>query len=281
MPTALEALAAIGQLPDSELDLADAAIQLARVDAPDADWLAAREHLSELARDADALVPIAGGLPGRALALAGLLTVQHRYVGDSRTYDAPANANLIRVTERRRGLPVALGVLWLHCARTLGWNAHGVDFPGHFLVALTEGRPGERHGSRQVLVDPFNEGAAMNISELRDLAKRVEGPDAALRPGLLRPMTPREVLLRLQNNIRGRRLQARDLPGALQCVQSMLLIAPSAPMLWQDSAQLHEALQQPVAAIQAWQRFLDLVPPTGEVADRARAAMGALRTQLN
>ena len=36
------ALAAIGQLADSEIDIGNAALQLARVDAPDADWQAAR-----------------------------------------------------------------------------------------------------------------------------------------------------------------------------------------------------------------------------------------------
>ena len=46
------ALEAIGVLPDTEIDIGDAALQLARIDAPDADWQAARAHLSELARDA-------------------------------------------------------------------------------------------------------------------------------------------------------------------------------------------------------------------------------------
>ncbi len=65
----------------------------------------------------------------RAGALAGLMTGRWRYPGDRDSYDDPANANLIRVIERRRGLPVALGVLWLHCARAAGWDAFGVDFP--------------------------------------------------------------------------------------------------------------------------------------------------------
>ena len=46
------ALEAIGQLPDGEIDIADAALQLARIDAPEADWEGARAHLSELARAA-------------------------------------------------------------------------------------------------------------------------------------------------------------------------------------------------------------------------------------
>ena len=46
------ALEAIGLLPDTEIDIGDAALQLARIDAPDADWQAAHAHLSDLARDA-------------------------------------------------------------------------------------------------------------------------------------------------------------------------------------------------------------------------------------
>ena len=50
MNTAIAALEAIGQLPDGEIDIADAALQLARADMPDADAAAAASHLSDLAR---------------------------------------------------------------------------------------------------------------------------------------------------------------------------------------------------------------------------------------
>ena len=46
------ALTAIGQLADAEIDIGNAALQLARVDAPDADWQAAARHLSDLAHGA-------------------------------------------------------------------------------------------------------------------------------------------------------------------------------------------------------------------------------------
>ncbi len=68
--------------------------------------------------------------------LARLLAGRCGYHGDELTYDDFANANLIRVIERRQGMPVALGVIWLHACRAVGWTAHGVDFPGHFLIAL-------------------------------------------------------------------------------------------------------------------------------------------------
>jgi regulator of sirC expression with transglutaminase-like and TPR domain len=269
------ALDAIGQLPDQELDLAGAALQLARIDQPDADWHAAREHLSELARDA---VALAADRPEddpsvRAGALAGLLTGRYHYVGDTEAYDSPANANLIQVIERRRGLPVTLGILWLHCARAAGWEAHGVDFPGHFLIALTG-------GGTQLILDVFAGGLPLDARGMRGLIKRVEGPKAELRPGLLQPVNSRDVLLRLQQNIKLRRLDAGDVAGALVCVEDMLRIAPDAAMLWRDAALINQRLDRVAAALRCFERFLALVPQ-GEAAERVRTAMGELRTRLN
>ena len=269
------ALEAIGQLPDGEIDIADAALQLARVDAPDADWQAARAGLSELARNAAELardVPD-DDLSARAGALAGLIGGRHGYAGDMQSYDDPANANLIRVTERKLGLPVSLGILWLHAARAAGWAAHGVDFPGHFLIAL-QGR------DSKVVLDVFDGGTPLDPKDLRALIKRVEGPQAELRPGVLQAMGSRDVLLRLQNNIKTRRLQQNDLAGALTCAEDMLLIAPDYSVLWRESALINQRLDRVGAALRCFERFLKLVPQ-GEAASRARAAMDELRSRLN
>jgi len=274
------ALDAIGLLPDGEIDIADAALHLARVDAPEADWRAARENLSELARDAVALaveLPT-DDLPARAAALVGLIAGRHRYRGDAETYDDPANANLIRVTERRRGLPVALGILWLHAARAAGWPAYGVDFPCHFLLAL-EG-PGELRLESRLVLDVFAGGASLDARDLRALVKRVEGPKAELRPDLLQPMTSRGVLLRLQNNIKARRLREGRLAEALDCVETMLRIAPEDATLWREAALVNQRLDRVAAALRCFERFLALVP-RGDAAARARASMDELRTRLN
>jgi len=269
------ALEAIGRLPDTEIDIAGAALQLARVDAPDADWQAAQAHLSELARDAvQAAADLDAADPTlRAELLAGLIAERHDYRGDTETYDAPANANLISVTERRRGLPVALGIVWLHAARAAGWGAHGVDFPGHFLVGLEGART-------QMVLDVFNAGEALDSRDLRRLLKRIEGARAELRPGLLAPVGARAVLLRLQNNIKSRRLAALDIAGGLACAANMLRIAPEESHLWRETAMLHERLDQVAAALRCYERFLELVPH-GEAAARARAAMDELRSRLN
>ena len=274
-----DALEAIGQLPDVEIDLADAALQLARIDAPDADWRLARAELSELARGA---VEVAGQLDGdlaeRAAALTGLIAGRHRFKGDAETYEDPANANMIRVMERRCGLPVALGILWLHCARAAGWAAHGVDFPSHFLVALDG--PTLPGALQQTVLDPFAGGATLDARALRALLKRVGGEHAELRPGVLQPMSARSVLLRLQNNVKVRRLRAGELQAALACTEDMLRIAPDAAALWRETALMNQSLGRIAAALLCFERFLHLVPD-GEAAARARVVVGELRARLN
>ena len=276
----IAALEAIGKLPDAEIDIAEAALQLARIDAPDSDWRAARAHLSLLAREA---VAAAADIPEDDLVaqtelLATLLADHHGYRGAAAQYEEADSANLIRVIERRRGLPVALGVVWLHTIAAIGWRGHGVNFPGHFLVAIADATV--TGGSRQIVIDVFGGGQALSVPTLRTMIKAFEGERAELRPGLLRPMGNRAVLLRLQNNIRTRRHAAGDTPGALAATENILRIAPDEAWLWREAAGLQQRLDQVSAAVLSLTRFLALVPD-GEAADEARGRIGELRSRLN
>jgi regulator of sirC expression with transglutaminase-like and TPR domain len=276
---ARQAIAAAGQLPDAELDIASVALQFARIDLPDADWRAAAKLLSDIARravEAAAADPAADSNSDplrRRTVLARVLVEEFGFRGDSETYDDPANANILQVLARRKGLPVALGILWLHAADAAGWGAHGVDFPGHFLLAL-------ENPKGQVVVDVFNGGGALTAPELRGLIKRVEGPKAELRPGLLAPMDKRAVLLRLQNNIKLRRLRANDLEGALSCTEDMLRLAPRHAALWREAGLMQHRLERIAAALASLDRSL-ILEPDGEAANRIRGLVEELRNRLN
>ena len=148
-----------------------------------------------------------------------------------------------------------------------------MDFPGHFVLALA-------HRDAQLVVDVFNGGVTMDARALRRLIKSVEGPAAELRPGLMRPMSTRAVLLRLQNNIKLRRLNAGDVAGALSCTEDMLRIAPEEAGLWRDAAVMHQRVDRLGDALRCGAAFLKLVPE-GEAAERMRAAMAELRARLN
>ena len=268
------AIEAAGRLPDDELDLAAVALQFARIDAPEADWRGAGGRISALVRAVLAEEPPRDAEARRAL-LARVIHDEAGYAGDSETYDDPRNANLIQVTERRRGLPVAIGLLWLHAAEAAGWTARGLDFPGHFLIAIDGAAKGP-----SVVVDPFGGGTPLPAPALRALIKQVEGPEAELRPGMLAPMSRRAVLLRLQTNIRLRRLRDNDLEGALACTLDMLRLAADAAPLWREAAVMNARLGRLGAAIEGMERFLELVP-TGDAATRGREMIEEWRGRLN
>ncbi len=283
-----EALAAIGMLPDAEIDPAPAALQLARLDAAATDWEAASSHLTVLARDAAAVGAVMGSRSPEARigALAGLIHAHHGYRGDTDTYDDLDNANLIRVIERRRGLPVALGVLWLHCIRAAGWDGHGIDFPGHFLVSVASpssppggaagpGGVGQGTRSRQprrLLVDPFNNGAVVGSAHLLPMLQRLGARDAELHPGMTRPMAVRDVLLRLQRNLVQRRLAAHEFEAALRSLEGMLLIAPEVMTNWLQAAELSHQLGHATQATRCLERVLAAAPGS----DLARLAQARL-----
>jgi regulator of sirC expression with transglutaminase-like and TPR domain len=275
------ALDAVGILPDAEIALAETALLFARLDMPEADWRGARTHLTLLAREAAELTQWAGsGAQDQAEALAAMLGCRHDYSGDYDTYDDLRNVNLISVTERRRGMPIGLGVIWLHCAEVAGWECYGINFPSHFILGL-DGDDG------QAVLDVFTGGKILDYEDLEGMLARVEEkrvPSAARRgermPTLAGRMGKRDVLLRLQRNIAFRRETGGDLPGALRCVEDMLRISPADIGLWQEAVVLNQKLDQMAAAVRCMGRVVALIPP-GKDADRARAAMRRLRSSLN
>jgi regulator of sirC expression with transglutaminase-like and TPR domain len=188
------------------------------------------------------------------------------------TYDDLQNANLMRVIDRRKGLPVALGILYLHAGRAAGWDMVGLTFPGHFLIRL------ETAGHRAVL-DPFNGGALLSPAAMRDLLRRVAG-DRDIRPDDYRPTGNRAILLRLQNNILSRARAAHDAPRVAAVLESMVLIAPGEAGQWRDWGAALAEVGQLAAAQTALERYMELATdPVGR--QEARALLQRLKQRLN
>ena len=182
-------------------------------------------------------------------ALAEVIAKRYGYVGTVDSFRDPDCANLAYVMDRRGGLPVTLGIIYLHVARALGWPLVGVDFPARFLLRLD-------HGGRRVLLDPFDGLKAPDTPALRVMLKDFSGPGAELRPDHFRPLGPREVLIRLQGTIKARLLDARQIEDALAQVELMLLFAPESAELWREAGVLHSRLDNVKAAVAAFEEFL-------------------------
>src|SRR5258707_11849192 len=234
---------------DGPLPLAEAALALAVREQPAADPLVYHRHLAALAEDIGRAAAPARTLGERIAACNDILFGKYAYQGDTITYDDLQNANLMRVIDRRRGLPVALGILYIHGGRAQGWQMAGLAFPGHFLVRLEQG--GER-----AIIDPFNLGTRRSPADLREMLKATAGIAAELEPAHYAPVGDRQVLLRLQNNIKLRLVQGEQLDKALAVVGDMLLLPPHHAALWDEGGLLPAHLDNYRAAIAALEEFL-------------------------
>jgi regulator of sirC expression with transglutaminase-like and TPR domain len=271
---AVARLAAFGAGADAGIDLAEAALLLASLDRPGPALDASRALLTQLVGElARAAGGAGGGLAWRAGLLRRVIAERHGFRGDRESYDDLQNANLISVIERRRGLPVALAIIYIHAARALGWPIEGLNFPGHFLVRL-----GAADG--RAILDPFDGGALRDPATLRDLLRLGAGAAAELAPEHFAALGNREILLRLQNNIRIRLIQADALAPATAILERMLLIAPREPLLWLDAGGHYARLGNLRAAIDAAERCRGLAAE-GELRQRAERLLRELKGKLN
>jgi len=268
-----ERLRAAGQQADADFDVLETALTLAALDRPRVPLERYRAHLRTLAAELSGCVAADADVDAMAAALHEVLVERHGYQGDELTYDDMQNANLMRVIDRRRGLPVALGILYIDTARSCGWELCGIRFPGHFLLRL------EQAGAR-CIIDPFGDGQVLDVGAMRRLLKRVAGDSAELGRQHFAPAGPREVLLRLQNNIRTRAVQAGELARAEQVLRRMLLIAPAAAELHRDHAVLLASQDQYQAAQRAGEHYRRLAAPGRQQQD-AEQLLARLSRRLN
>ena len=269
-----QALRRIGGTADGAVDLAEAALLLAALDRPRVALERYRHHLGELARDAAAEAEQGpADLGQRVQVLRRVLVERHGYRGDELTYDDLQNANLMRVIDRRKGLPVALGILYMATARAQGWSICGLGFPSHFLLRL-------ELGAERLIIDPFRDGEVCDTAALRALLKRIAGGAAELGPAHYAPVADRDILLRLQNNIKLRLLQQDRTAEAIEVLESMLMIAPDRAGLWYEAGRLHGTAGNLRAASLALGQALELGRDERERAAAAQL-LQEIKTRLN
>ena len=137
---------------------------------------------------------------------------------------------MIRVIDRRRGLPVSLSILYVAAARRHGWAADALNTPGHVIVRIGV-------DATSVLIDPFNGGRVIEPRGLQALVAATGGVDTVSAADV-EAMTNREVLSRLLLNQATRAEQAGNEPRALTLYARMTAFAPANAHAWWERARL-------------------------------------------
>lgn len=265
----MESLSAIGGMADREIDLAEAALLLASVFHPGMALDRYRHHIGKLcdetAQDHRGLLKAGAEdtLETRLAALRHVLFDRHGYEVDTAQPDHIQNADLMRVIDRGRGGASAVSLLYIHAAAAQGWDSCALDIAGHLTVRMDK-------DGRRLVFDPSEGGRILQASDLRRLVKAARGPHAELSADYYEPLPRRAILIRLQNHIKLRQIEAHDYEGALASVEAMRVLDPDEYRLLLDAGVLCARTGRKAAAIAALEVYIAKAP---DIRDRQEAAM--------
>jgi regulator of sirC expression with transglutaminase-like and TPR domain len=252
IPTPLEYFGSLVQ-SDAQLHLLEAAVSLGQDDYPGLD---VQQVLAEVAL----LVRLRHRLPADApaahrLRMLNLFFFQDLHFGGNfNHYYEPENSYLHKVLERRRGIPVSLAVLWLELAHGLGLQAHGVGFPGHFLVKANLPQA-------QVVIDPFS-GQSLSREELHARLEAWRGghglPSTPELPlgHYLQAMPAREILARMLRNLKEIHRTQRDWKRVVAVEDRLLVLLPQAWGEYRDRGLAQAELGLLAPAVQDLETYL-------------------------
>lgn len=225
-PTPLGYFATLVQ-SDEALPLLEAAASLAQDESPELDLQQVLGEVDQL------LARLRRRVPSDAGALQKLRLLNQFFFADLgfglnvNDYHDPDNSYLPSVLRRRKGIPISLAVLWLELACSLGLQAEGVPFPGHFLckVVLPLGvaviDPCTGHSlSREVLLE------RLEPLQRHSLGHVTEGE---VPLGLyLQTTSARNVLARMLHNLKEIHTQQEDWQRLLAVQHRLVVLLPRA-----------------------------------------------------
>ncbi|HEV7477460.1 MAG TPA: tetratricopeptide repeat protein [Burkholderiales bacterium] len=258
---------------EERIDLARACLMIAQDAYPSLD---VERYLGDIERMAIRLrgrIPQTGQAEERVIALNQFLYGDLGYWGNTEDYYDPRNSYLNEVLDRRTGIPITLGIVYMELGRRVGLPLEGISFPGHFLVRL--------HLRRGTLVlDPFAGGAPQADDELRRRLERVV-PEHA-RGGVplaelpleqfLEPASKRQILSRVLRNLKGIYREADKPERMLEVLNRMLVVSPEASGELRDRGYLYQRLECWRPALKDLTDYLERVPDAADV-DDVRASL--------
>lgn len=234
----------------TEPDVLEGALEIAKAEYPDLDVAACRRTLDDFAEEARGCVKAAGrrGVEQFNAVFFDALG----FHGNAEDYYDPRNSYLNDVLERRTGIPITLATLYCDLGRRIGLRTHGVGFPGHFLAkcALPDG---------EVLVDCFN-ARIVSRRDCQELLQSFSPGSGPVTDGMLEVASPRDILLRILNNLRRIHFGKGDFVRALRWIEMDIALRPESPHNFRERGMLHVQTEQFGKALVDLERYLAMWP---------------------
>jgi regulator of sirC expression with transglutaminase-like and TPR domain len=209
---------------DDDVEVEHLALLLAEPEHPGLDiqgYLKKLNVMGELARIKLKACAGCGPAPAdRIVPILRFLYSELGFRGNVTDFYDPQNSFLNHVIDRRTGNPLSLAVVLLAVCRRAGVEAHGISFPGHFLVGAA------RASGEIATIDPFD-GRVLTPSALHSLYESATGDPGYIEEHTLRPASRRQIILRMLNNLRAIYELRGDQDRLRFVLERMALLSPS------------------------------------------------------
>ena len=241
--------------PDSAIDLAEAALLIARVAYPDLDVQCYLRRIDDLARHLRARVAEDAPAGDLIVGLNRFLFEEQGFAPNVEDYYDPRNSFLNDVLERRVGIPISLSVLYMEVGARVGLPLQGVSFPGHFLVKC-EVEAG------MVILDPYCGGVSLSLHDLQQRLREVRGGEVsrAIIAGMLVAANKREILARMLRNLKKIYLDKQQHARALAIIDWIVALRPGEATEVRDRGLTYLKLECFRAALTDLEHYLELTP---------------------
>ena len=255
--------------PEPEINLARAALLVAKEEYPQLSveqYLARLDQLAEEVRDRldDETAPLV-----LLDEMGTTLYRRHGFGGNRKAYYDPRNSFLNDVLDRELGIPLTLGLVFLEVGWRLGLPLEGVNFPSHFLVRYAG-------DVVRLLIDPFDGGSLRFEDEAQELLDRSYGGMVKVQDSFLRAANRRDMLVRLNTNLKGVYTNVGDHARALAAVERTLLITPLSPTANRARGMLLVRLGRHEEAVEQLQAYLHVAPGSAD-AEHVQEMVDALK----
>jgi regulator of sirC expression with transglutaminase-like and TPR domain len=239
--------------PDSEINLAEAALFIAALEYPDVDIKKYLKRLDAMGNEMKGRVEKSDDAYDIIEKISAYLFEEMRFHGNTEDYYDPRNSFLNDVLDRRMGIPITLSVIYMEIAERIDFPLEGVGFPGHFLIRYKD-------GNEEILIDPFNKGITLSMDDCQQRLDDIYGGTVPLRPEFLQRVSKKQILTRMLSNLKGIYLHRKDYRKALDTVEMILCINPSAAQEVRDRGLIHYNLKDFSKALIDLKRYLRLEP---------------------
>jgi len=257
--TKLSATERFGQIvtgPDEKIRLAEAALLIACDEYHDLDigaYLARIDAMADafrrrLWRDISPADTI--------LRLNRFLFDEQGFAGNADDYHDPRNSYLNEVLDRRLGIPITLGLVYMEIGRCIGLPVQGVSFPAHFLVKYRM-----REGT--VVLDPYAKGVSLSFDDLRHRVRSLHNgvaPTKSRVAAMLGAASNREILVRMLRNLKNIYINDGQWPKALAVSDRIIAIMPDDAIEHRDRGMIYVGLECFRAALADFQSYLGRSP---------------------